>query len=151
MKTLRGLRVLIITKSPLLTHFMQLGYLYTLKEVSFPNPKLSNSLTHLEAQGGPFSLVIHLFLDLQKVREVQEILVAQFLGVQENHYDLFLQEALGIPFHLGIPVQHHPRIKAQFRDLSGESANKKKEVTSVTNTFWGVKVLYHSIKSSEFR
>lgn len=131
-----------ITKSPLLTHFMQLGYLYTLQGVNFPSPKLSDFLTHLEAQGGLFSLVIHLFLDLRKVHEVQEILVAQFLGARENHYDLFLQEALVNPFHLGIPVQHHPRIKAQFRDLSGESSNNKKEVTSVINTFWGLKVLY---------
>lgn len=145
MKTLRRLKVVIITKSPLLTHFMQLGYLYSLQGVSFPSPKLSDSLTHLEALGGPFSLVIHLFLDLREVHEVQETLVAQFLGGQENHYDLFLQEALGTPFHLGIPVQHHPRIKAQFRDLSGEFSNNNKEVTSVASTFWGVKVLYHSI------
>lgn len=92
-----------------MTHFMHLGHIYSLQGVCFSSPKPSDSLTHLEDQGGLVALVIHLFLGLREVHEVQEILVAQFLGSQVDHCGLFHQGVLVTPFHLGSPVHHLPR------------------------------------------
>lgn len=118
-------------KSLFMTHFMHLGHIYTQQWLSCPSQK--PPLTHLQAQQGLVFLEIHLFLDLQEVHEVQEILVAQFLGRQMDHYGLFHQEVLVNPFHQESPVLYHPKMKAQFRDLSGESSNNRKEITSVNN------------------
>lgn len=92
----------------LMTHFTRLGHIYP-QGVSFPSPKPSDSLTHLESQGGLVALGIHLLLYLQEAHEVQKILVAQFLGGQLDRCGLFHQEVLVTPFHLGSPVHHHPR------------------------------------------
>lgn len=92
-----------------MTHFMYLGHIYTLQGVSFSSPWPSDSMTHLEAQGGLASLVIHLFLDLQEAHEVREILAVHFLGDQLDHCGPFHQEVLVTPSHLGSPVHHHPR------------------------------------------
>lgn len=98
----------VTTISLLMTHFIYLGHIYT-QGVSFPSPKPSDSLIHLELHGGLVALVIHLLLYLQEVHEVQEPLVAQFLGGQLGQCGLFHQEVLVTPFHRGSPVHHHPR------------------------------------------